>query len=299
MAEAENQNAPHSKRKAVATLLPYAIWLEQDGQPEMFLHTARVLGMLGPMWCHVNDITHMLLHKASPRAIVLMSPHISWHQLTGGRDLVQLWVAAASTVQYSEEVAQCVVDTLLWIASKEELLPHITVNVWLWLKKQPSLPPICWGRCYGSCPLVIKAVQGLGDIEILKSYLLLVWSEWYMLWDEGFKEMCTLIHENFSGIGMGNHQIDLIQRLDQILRQLDKGFDYLHQHNPNLLGYHLQGMKGQYGKLRDMLVEMNMKEISRMSYLTTMFPYILTQVKYTGPHTTFVVVNQDNTERDF
>jgi hypothetical protein len=87
-------------------------------------------------------------------------------------------VAAASAVPYTNEAAQNVVNTLLQIASKEELLPHIPVNVWLWLTKRPPLPPICSGRYVGTRAHVVKAVRALKDIEILKSYFLLVWSEW-------------------------------------------------------------------------------------------------------------------------
>jgi len=269
MAEAEDPTELRAKRKAVATLLSYAIRKERGGQPEMldaFLHAARASGMSGFVWRHVEDHTRTLLHEATPRAVVLVSPRIPWHWLTGGEDLIQLWVTATSEVQYTEEVAQCVVDTLLRIASEVELLPHITANVWLWLTKRPSLPPVCLGRFYGSYPHIVKAVRGLGDIEVLKSYFLLAWSEWNALWDEGFDEICASLREDFGGVGMDHHRADLIQRLDQILGQLDQGLGFLKRRNPNLRQRRFQNMKDQYGKLKDILLEANNEAVARTSY---------------------------------
>ena len=279
MAEAEDPTELRTKRKAVGTLLPYAIWKERDGQPEMldaFLHAAEASGMSGFVWSHVGDFTRTLLHGATPRAIVLVAPRIPWHWLTAGDGLIQLWMAAASTVQYTEEVAQCVVDTLLRIASEEELLSLITVDVWSWLTKRPSLPPVCLGRFYGSRLHIVKAVRGLGDIETLKSYLLLVWSEWNALWEDGFDEMCASLREDLGGAGMGHHRVDLVQRLDQILRQLDKGLEILKRHNPNLRQRRFQKMKDQYGKLKERLLELNNEAVARTYYPVVLLLHILT-----------------------
>jgi hypothetical protein len=65
---------------------------------------------------------------------------------------------------------------------------------------QPSLPPECSGRSRGSSADVVRQIRGLGDIEILKSYLLLVWSEWDHVGDEqsgGLAEMQISIREDF------------------------------------------------------------------------------------------------------
>jgi len=269
MAEAEDPSELRTKRKVVATLLPYAVWRERGGEPEMldaFLYAARASGMSGFVWHRVDDFTRTLLREATPRAIVLISPRIPWHWLTVGEGSIQLWVAAASAAQYTEEVAQCVVDTLLRIASEEELLPHLTVDVWSWLAKRPSLPPVCLGRFYGSYLHVVGAVRELGDIEVLKSYLLLVWSEWNPLWEEGFDEICVLLREDFGRVGMAHHRVDFVHRLDHILGQLDHGLESLKRHNPNLRQRRFQKMKDQYGTLKDILMETKNEAVSRMSY---------------------------------
>jgi len=281
IAGANNLNELHSKNKALTTLFPYAIWRERDGQPEMldaFLRAARASMMSGVVWDYVGNFTSTLLHEATPRAIVLVSPHIPWCWLTGGGDFVQLWVAATSAVQHAEEVAQGVVNTLLQIASEDELSPYITVNVWSWLTMRPSLPPVCSGRFRGSYPHVIKTVRELGDIEVLKSYLLLVWSEWDALRGGALNEMQALIREDFGGIGMGHHRVGLIQRLDRILWRLGLGFRYLQKRNPNLWRYELRAMKDQYRQLRNTLLETNLDAISRTLYPVTLLPSILTQV---------------------
>ena len=290
MAGDDDPTELHAKRKVVATLLPYAIWRERDGEPEMldmFLDAARASEMPGFMWHRVEYFTHTLFREATPRAIVLVSPRIPWRWLTVGEGLIQLWVAAVSAADYTEEVAQCVVDMLLRIASEDELLPHITVNVWSWLTKRPSLPPVCSGRSYGSHLCVVKAVRGLGDIEVLKSYFLLVWSEWDALWSEGFDEMCISIREDFGGIGMSHHRADLVQRLDQILGQLDKGTEYLQQHNPNILWFEPQRVKDHCGELRDILLGINAETISRMSSPTIMLPLDKLRRIYSGSRATF------------
>jgi len=282
---AEDPTELRAKRKVIATLLPYAIWQERDGESEVldaFLDAARASGMSGFVWHRVEYFTRTLLHEATPRAIVLVSPRIPWHWLTIGEGSIQLWVAAASAAQYTEEVAQCVVDTLLRIASEDELLPHITVNVWSWLTKQPSLPPVCLGRFYGSYLHVVKAVRGLGDIEVLKSYMLLAWSEWNALWDEGFDEICVSLREDFGGVGMGLHRADFVQRLDHILGQLDQGLASLKRHNPNLRQRRFQKMKDQYGKLKEILLEIDNEGIARASCPMLVIFCTLTQVDMRG-----------------
>ena len=180
-AEAGDYRPLQSKRKVIDTLLPYVVRQEQAGQSEMldvFLHTARSSGVRLFTWRHTGGYGSRLLHEASPRAIVLVLPYICWDWLEDKEDLIQRWVAAASAIPYTKEVAQSVVDALLQIASKEELLPHIPANAWAWLTKQPPLPPVCLGRRIGTCPHVIKAIRALKDIDVLKSYFLLIWSEW-------------------------------------------------------------------------------------------------------------------------
>ena len=212
------------------------------------------------IWCHVDQFVSMLLSEASPRAIVLASPHILWYRIGDMEDFIQCWTTVASAVPYSEEIAQGVVEALLQIASKDEL-QYIPADLWLWLTKRPSLPPNCLGRYSGTDDSVVEAVRALKDVEVLKSYLLLVWSEWDTLDPDGFEEMCTLIREDFGGIEMRHHRADLVKRLDHILGQLDHGLEYFQQQKPWFREYHIQGKKNQYRELRETLLEMNSRTL--------------------------------------
>ena len=258
MVEAEDRLPLQSKHKAITALLPYGVWQERDGQPEMFdtiLRAIRASRMSGFTWHHIDQFLSTLLSEASPRAVVLVLPQIPFYRFAGRGDLVQCWAATATAVPYTEEVARGVVDTLLQIASDYWPVEHIPVNLWSWLTKQPSLPPICEGRSVGTRPRVVRIVQELKDIEVLKSYLLLVWSEWNTPYARD--EMHASIRGDFSGIGMGHHRADLIRRLDYILKQLDRGLEYLEQYNPYLGEDRLQERKGEYQKLRETLLEID------------------------------------------
>jgi len=181
MVEGNDWRPIEAKRKAITALLPYALQKERDGQPEMFdtfIHTVRASKDRDFTWYCIGQCASRIPHETSARAIVLVLPYIRWRRLTAREDLIQRWAAAASEVPCTEEVAQSVVDTLLQIASQEELIPHIPADAWSWLAKRPSLPPICRGRDVGTRGHVVRAVQALKDIETLKSYFLLVWSEW-------------------------------------------------------------------------------------------------------------------------
>ena len=259
MAEAEDHHPLWSKSKAITTLLPYAVWRERDGQPEMFdafLCAIRASKIFWFMWCHVDQFVGVLFSEASPRAIILASPHILRYQLRDMEDLVRLWVVATSEVPYSEEIAQGVVDMLLQIASKGGL-QYVPVDLWLWLTKRPSLPPICLGRDCGTDGSVVEAVRALKDTEVLKSYLFLVWSEWDTFYSDDFDKFCTLIREDFGGIGMKHHRTDLVQRLDHVLGQLDRGLEYFQQYKLGFSQFHLQRGKNQYREFRETLLEMN------------------------------------------
>ena len=266
MVEAQDVKELCSKRKAITTLLPYATWQELKGKPEMLnilLDAVRASKMLWFRWNRINLFASALLSKATPHAIVLVSPHLSWLFQRDSKDLVQQWAAATSIVPHTEEVAQSVVDTLLQIAHQGELLPHITVDVWLWLTKLSSLPPVCIGRYLGNSMYVIEAVRMLKDVKILKSYLLLAWSEWDTF--DCSDEICTLADEDFGGVGMGHHRADLIERLDHILQQLGQGLEYLNQHKPAIDEGDLQIMKRQYGGFKEAFLEANVKAIARVS----------------------------------
>jgi len=260
MVEAADQGSICSRRKAISALFPYAVRQERDGKHEMldaFLHVAEASDLRGYMWCRIEPFISALLHEerhGSPKlAAILASPHLPWDQFTNSENSIHLWAAAASAVPYTNHIGQSVIDTLLRIACEPPLQPHIPVGVWSWLNKRPSLSPVCRGRYLGSSPDVLQIVRALGDIEILTSYLLLVWSEWDHL--QGPNEMAISIREDFRGTQMARHREDLLRHLDHVLGQLDLGLEHLRQSKESLVEDDVQQMKVQYGELRDQLLE--------------------------------------------
>jgi len=160
MAEAANSNLILSKRKAINTLLPYAIYLEQGGQQGMIdsiLRAARASNFVTSntgrfMWHRVVLYISRLFEKQSPtslnRVIVLISPYVPWEGSLNSTIAVARWAAAASAILYTEEVGSSVVDALFQIAWVDFLRPHIPVDIWGLLKRQPPLPPMYHG-CQG------------------------------------------------------------------------------------------------------------------------------------------------------
>jgi len=224
--------------KAATAFFPYAVWKERRcGDPrtmDAFLGVAVVSDseratIYGPerfMWKAIEPFITVLFNEASPhslnRIIVLVSPHILWDTQDFNESAITRWAVAASAVPYTEVVGHCVVDTLLQIASVDSLRPYIPIGIWAWLNKQPLLSGVCLGRRKGTEGGIVYSVRALGNVEILKSYLLLVWSEYDSIPDSGFTEMCASIREDFSGIGMGHHREDLVKRLDHVQGQLDQ-----------------------------------------------------------------------------
>ena len=269
MTGATNPKQIRSKRKAITTIFPYAVWRERDGQHDMFnlfLNAARGSHQWGFIWNRVEPLVAILLnensHASLKLAAILTSPHLPWLKFTNGERLTQLWAAAASEVPYTDEVGQTVVDTLLQIASDDFLRPHIPVAMWPWLNKPSSLPPVCWGRYCGNHTNTIKTVQGLRDIKTLKSYLLLVLSEWDC---PDLHGMCTSIREDFSGIGMRHHRDDLLQHLDHVLGRLGLGLEYLRQHDLNLNEYRLRQTKEQCEELKTVLLEVDREAMNMLN----------------------------------
>jgi len=272
MAEAEDHRQLQSKHKAIAALLPYAVWQERDSRPEMLdmlLHATRASREKQFTWPHIDQFAITLLTKATPRTIILASPHIRWRELRGRWDLVQQWATAASAVPYTDEVGKSVVDALFQIASVDRLAYHIPVDIWSWLTKRPPLPPNCLGRYVATRSLIVEAVRTFKDIELLKSYFLLVWSEWDELRDNhGYNRMCASIRQDFAGIEVRPHRAELTQRLDVVLDELDRGLEYLRQQNPDIGKYDLWRMKRRYRKLREVLFEVGRRTSSPMTTLS-------------------------------
>ena len=254
----------NSNYKPICTLLPYAIRLEQGGEREMvdaIMHAARASG---PIFRWPRIVAHIapVFDKYSPPSlnlvITLISPYVPWHPRdVHTRKAVARWAVAVSGVPYSEEIGQSVVSALLLISANEFLRSSIPVNIWTWLKKRPSLPFGLRGQLLGFWESTLRHVQGLGDIEILKSYLFLFWSEHEYPDFNSLFEMQTFIKDSFDGIEMRCHRDDLIKHLDHVQGQLDRGMGYLQQHDPLIDEERIQWRKERYGELKNLLLDMD------------------------------------------
>jgi hypothetical protein len=272
MVEAADRDRLFSKRKAISALFPYAILLEQEGHQGMvdaILRTARASHFGKFVWHRTQPYLAPLFDQRSidslDRVVVLASPHMTWGYTLDGPEAVVRWSAAVSAVAYTEEISQSVVDALLQIVVVDSLQSHIPAEIWTWLKRRPSLPPVCRGRKGGTRPDIVHYVRLLGDIEILKSYYLIVWSEWRFHSRPTINEMVTSIKEDFGGIEMRSHREDLLKRLDDILKQFDRGLEYFKQRYPSLEEDTMGRTKSQYETLKQALVEMDVGEMKALA----------------------------------
>lgn len=135
--------------------------------------------------------------------------------------MMQHWIAAASTLPYTNDIGESVVDTLLRITFRDDLRPHIPAVAWEWLKKRPVLGPDCQGLKVGASLEVFQSVREFGDLELITSYFFIVWSEWSRCYPSGCTAMLEFIRTELRGVeGVGYHA-DLIQRLNDALSQTD------------------------------------------------------------------------------
>ena len=275
MVQSASLDLAHSRRKAISAFFPYALCLWRSGERrmvDMFFCAAMALNSEEFIWYRAGPLIMRLSDTQNPpflnRLITLASPCVYWHDEPYGGNMVTRWAEAASALPYTEEIGQSVVDALLHIASVDFLQPHIPAGIWTWLKKQVSLPPECLGRSRGSSGDVVRQVRALGDTEILKSYLLLVWSEWDHIDDQrsgGLTEMEVSIRKDFGGIAMWRDRQDLIERLDRVLGQLDGGLDHLQQYKPSLDVHHISRAKTQYSELRAVLLEVDVEAVDGLA----------------------------------
>ena len=288
MVEAGDWYQTLSKRKAIYALLPFAIFLVRGGQDRMFdavssaLRTShQVESTWEPVRPYINSLFDGPSHLSLNRVITLMSPYAPWEYWRDSENRVVRWISAVTTVPYTEEIGQSVVDALLQIAATGTLRPHITTDVWAWLNKPPTLPPACRGRYIGTTASIVRHIRGLGDIQILKSYFLLVWSEWDLLIESFFKEVATSIGEDFGGIGMFRHRRDLTERLNEVLGQLDQGLGHIKRRRPTTDEYDIRVGKERYGKLKEVLLGVDRKAVE---ILTRMYLKLIYSRKHTDPH---------------
>jgi hypothetical protein len=213
--------------------------------------------------------------------IMMMSPHVPWtdERYSHDENTVTRWAGVASEAQPTEEVGRSVVDALLEIACDDSLRPHIPIEFWARMKDQQSPLPY-FPRDKGSkrtSGQVIRFVRELGDVGIVKSYFLLVWSEWNWVDGYGSREMVVSIKEDFGGIGMRKDRRDLIERLDQVLGQLDRGLEYLRQHNYQINNYHVRESKELYGSLKAELLKLDSEEVSTFPIMRLPSQFVLTK----------------------
>lgn len=257
MFRAANSDLILSKRKAINALLPYAIFLEQGGEQRMIdaiSRAARVSSSnsrnLGTfVWRHVLLYISRLFEQQSPtslnRVIALMSPLVPWDGALNKKIAVTRWAEATLAISYTEEVGQSVVVALFQIASIHLLRPHIPVSMWGWLKRRPSLPRTFNGQLNIHHAALIAYLRRLGDVDILKSYFLLVWTVRDSFHPNHIRVMEDSIREVFNGTGMEHHRKDLIEQLDRALEQSNP----LHGSPP------VRELKAQYTRLRGLLLE--------------------------------------------
>ena len=264
MVSADEPYPIFSKRKAISTLLPHAIFLEQGGQQgtiDTIFRAARASGSEHFMWrriaLYVSRLFEKRSHPSLDRVITLISPYLPWRDTLNSKIMVERWAAAASAIPYTEEVGWSVVGALLRIAFADNLRSRIPTQMWEWMKKKPSLPPMYHKSPQGKILDVFLFVSQLGDIELLKLYLLLVWSDRRVPDpDNGYTEKS--VKEAFGGVGMECHRRDLIERLDHVLRQLDERLENCRERRYGLYReYDLKEAKKTYTKYKDALLEVD------------------------------------------
>ena len=226
MTETATPDSIFSKRKAINALLPRAIFLEQGGQQRMIdviFRAAKASESGKFLWHRVLLYVSRLFEDQSPtslnRVIALISPYVPWGGLLNSTTVVARWAAAVLTVPYTEEIGQNVIDALFYIACIDLLRPQIPIGVWQLMKRRPSLLPKHDGEMDSWRVAATIHVRRLGDIEILKSYLLIVWSDRVFPSSEILYEMERAIREDFGGPGveMKSHRKDLVKRLHSVL----------------------------------------------------------------------------------
>ena len=281
-----------SKRKAICTLLPHVVSLRQFRwgkiltetlHPSDFSQTVRFLAR------YVKPMVTALFDKPgshlADRAVLFVSPRLPSPLGFWDNSSISKWNAIALNVSKGVskgavgvdvvgetavndiEVSESVADMLLQFASDEILRPQILAETWVWLKKPRSLPVCSWGRRVGTTDAVVRHIRGLGDIETLKSYFLLVWSEWNNLHDEGLREMEISMREDFGGAEGLRDREELIERLDWVLGQLSLGPAHFEQHLPPWIFelHNIQRAVSQYSSLKSALLEVHESVLLRTS----------------------------------
>jgi len=86
--------------------------------------------------------------------------------------------------------------------------------------------------------------------------------------------MIISLREDFSGIGMLQHQEDFLHHLDRVLGELGREFRYLHQHNPSLGESDVMQMRLQYRRLRRTLLEVHGEAVATLTRESLRFIFL-------------------------
>ena len=128
MVEAPNSYPGRSECQAISVLLPYAIFLEQCGQQQMFdaiSHMAKAIQPVQFMWYPVKPFITAMFKEPDPPSINwvlgLISPKVPWHSGPHDRDMVTRQAATTSAALNPEEVHWSVADELLHFAFLDSL----------------------------------------------------------------------------------------------------------------------------------------------------------------------------------
>ena len=209
---------------AVYALTPYAIYLERRGQEGVantimpVIRASEDYRFMSSIRPHIATLFGQQNYPFRNWLLALVGRYVGWEDEGRGEDTVIAWAAAVSTVPNTEEVIQSVVSTLMRIANIDSLRAHIPVETWAWMKKWQSLPVADWGRFPGATQDTIRYVRGLGDLEIIGSYFLLVCLDEYGTPSDTFDEVEISTRGVFGGIGMQGHREGLLNQLESILR---------------------------------------------------------------------------------
>jgi hypothetical protein len=278
LVEAADRDQIRSKCKAISAVFPYAVILGRSGAQEMLDVFSRFVRITDWrfVWHRLRPYATALFDEPSPPslnlAIVLLSSCEPWDGLMDDGKVVTRWAAAASALPPTEEVCQSVAKTFSRIVPNPSQLLHIPIESWVFLKEVSTPPRLGWKYHYTSSQDTVRHFRGLGDVDILKSYFLFIWSEW--AWLHGVDEMLVSIREDLWGIGMGPHRDDLIQRLDYVLGRLDQGlWDFHTRQEWGINWDDVQLRKRDFESLKAALLEVDREamDILARAYLKSIF----------------------------
>ena len=254
--------------KSVTSIFVYAVRKAEDGDPrllnEVLLVARRFPQHSGWVRRHISPITGRMLSEPGfeicKHAVVRALPCLedAWFHTGDKTRFVKRWLSAAAHLKYTQEIGQSVVEVLLRMACVYQWRQHITPEAWEWLKRRPQLPPVCRARSLCCSDLgAISAMQTLKNIELLKAYLVVVWSEWDWVAPWVCSHMCTVIRKSFGGEEMKGHRDELRSRLRSVRERLDLGLNHLRKQGSKMSAADFQPTKEAYEALAETLLEMD------------------------------------------